>query len=164
MYQVKHTITGSEPLTLTEVKNFLKISYTLDDAFITELITSARALTEKLCGLSLVVDSIEYYTTDFEDSYLLPFPEHDAIVEVKIGGVVTTDYIKTGLVQFEIEPNITQTYDTFSFYAKYTTKGTLPQGLKDVLLKIVADMYENRNAQAISQMAMALLLPFKKYC
>ena len=163
MFQIKHTITGTEPLLLADVKSFLKVEYTLDDAFITDLITAARRLAELYCNRSLIADTIEYYTTDSEDSYLLPYPEHDAIAEVKISDLVITDYTKTGLSQFTIIPNTNTTVTPFSLYVKYSTTGKLPEGIKSVLMKIVADMYENRNDQQLSKMAMALLLPYKVY-
>lgn len=53
-YIVEEVAPGAEPLALNDVKNFLKVQVSNDDAFIQELIQSAREFVEGFTGRSLV--------------------------------------------------------------------------------------------------------------
>lgn len=60
---------GAEPVTLTEVKNFLRVEIDDDDALIATIITAAREAVEVFTGRSLInkgylqtLDSFPYYT------------------------------------------------------------------------------------------------------
>ena len=154
--QIKETITGTEPLTASEVKSYLKVDFTTDDTLIGTLITGVREQIEQFTGLALVVKTIEYFDDEIEEEIKLPFPEHDAITEVKINGVVSTGYIKTGLSQFIIKPNTTQTEtssDDYGFYCKYTTLGTCPTAIKNEMLKLIDEKYRNRGNSFEGQIA-----------
>jgi hypothetical protein len=59
--------TGSEPLALADVKNFLKIDTTdtTDDTLITGLITAARERAETITGRSLITSNWTYWLDSF---------------------------------------------------------------------------------------------------
>jgi|ERR1017187_4216174 hypothetical protein len=65
--------TGVEPLTLTEVKNFLKVDVTdtTDDALISGLITAARQRAETITGRSLITSQWTYYLNSFPYNWQL---------------------------------------------------------------------------------------------
>ncbi|NIA28716.1 MAG: hypothetical protein GWP06_02235 [Actinobacteria bacterium] len=162
-FQTKSVNSGTEPVTLAEAKAALKVDYSTEDDYITSLITSARAFAERFCNRSLIAKTITYFNDEQSTSYLLPYPEHSAINTVKINDVTTTDFTQTGLVQFSVNLDLVQTLSDFTIEVAYTTTGNLPDGMKPILLKIIADMYENRNNQELSPTAMAQLLPYKVY-
>ena len=56
-YAVRMTPPASEPLSLAEVKTFLRIDGSADDSILTTLIASARIMAEELTGKSLITQS-----------------------------------------------------------------------------------------------------------
>ena len=145
--QIKYSEIGTEPITSTEVKSWLKVDFTDEDTLISSLITQVRELAEEFSGLSLVVKTIEYFEEDEEilsDWIKLPYPAHDSITEVN--GEVVTDYYSSGLNQKRIKiiSFLTTDTDDKGLYVKYTTLGTCPSGVKLAMLKEIADVYENR--------------------
>ena len=147
--QIKYSSTGTEPITAAEVKSWLKVDFTTEDTLIGSLITQVREIAEEASGLSLIDKTIEYFEDDIEiisDWVKLPYPEHDEVTEVKVNGIVSTDYIKTGLTQFIIKVTGVQTIDgdDNGLYVKYTTTGNCPAGVKLAMLKSIAETYEKR--------------------
>lgn len=145
--QIKETITGlTEPITLTEAKNYLKVDFTTDDTLIGLLITSVREQAEKYTGLSLIAKTLELFNDEIPETITLPYPEHSEVTEVKLNGVVTTGYYKTGLTQFILSfTEITNTtVDNSGLYVKYKCSGSCPSGLKALMLKEIDEAYRNR--------------------
>lgn len=145
--QIKKTITGVEPITLSEAKLHLKADYNDEDSLISLLISSVRESLEKFTGLSLIASQIVYFDEEIEDEIKLPYPEHDAISEVKLNGEVSTSYTKTGLTQFIISPLATYVSTAISergIKVTYTTTGNCPEGLKVCMLKAIDEAYRNR--------------------
>lgn len=167
--QIKETVTGTEPVTATEVKNYLKVDFSNDDTLISDLITGIREQIELFTGLSLVEKSIEYFDEVIDDEIKLPYPEHDAITEVKINNEVSTAYIKTGLTQFIIKPTVISVNDANDYGIKitYTTKGTCPKGIKIEILKAIDEKYRNRGNTfegAIADLSENSYANLAKYC
>lgn len=168
--QIKESNIGSEPITATEVKNYLKIDFTTDDTLIGTLIKGVREQIEMFTGLSLVVKTIEYFDEEIAEEIKLPFPEHDAIVEVKLNGTASTSYVKTGLSQFIIKPNETTLLgdsDNYGFYCKYTTTGNCNQAIKNEMLKLLDEKYRNRGNTfegAISDLSENCYANLAKFC
>lgn len=162
-FQIKKTTTGAEPITVSEMKIYLKVDYTTDDTYIGELITAARTIAEDYCNRSFSVQTIEYLEVDPVFPISLPFPNHNAITEVKIDDVVTTDYTTTGLTQLNISLSALQgSALDGEFYVKYTTTGDITKAEKQTIMKIAAEMYENRNTD-FTDNGMSWLLPFRNY-
>lgn len=146
--QVKRTISGSEPVAVSDAKTYLKIDFSDEDALIGTLITGIRENIENFTGLALVEQTIIYFDEDIEEEILLPYPEHDAITEVAINGTATTDYIKTGINQFLIRPSIQYSSNTsaddYGIKITYTTTGDCKQAIKNEILKSLDEKYRNR--------------------
>ena len=49
----------SEPITLSEAKNYLRVDYSEDDALITALITSARVRLEQYAGVAMTERTLQ---------------------------------------------------------------------------------------------------------
>ena len=145
---IKETVTGLEPITLDDVKEYCKIDYESEDSLIVSLITAVRERIEKFTGLALVEKTIEVFYDYLPEQVKLPYPEHDAITEVQVNGTVSTDYTKKGISQFIIKPNAayiigTDTIDS-SLYVKYTTTGKCPEAVKIEMLRLIDEKYRNR--------------------
>jgi len=148
--QLRYSDVGTEPITATEVKSWLKIDISDDDTLIGSLITQIRQIAEEISGIALIDKTIEYFENDKEtlsDWFSLPFPPHNAISEVKVNGsVITTDeYLKTGLEQFRLKISYAETdVNDSGVIVKYTTKNDCPEAIKLAMLKAIAETYEKR--------------------
>jgi len=167
--QIKQTITGSEQVTLSDAKVYLKVDYTDEDTLITSLIKGIREQVELFTGLALVAKTVEYFDEEIPETIVLPFPEHLAIVEVKLNGSISTDYYKTGLSQFIITPqfSVASQGSEHGIYIKYTTTGYCPEGIKLEMLKILDDKYRNRGNTfegSISELNENAYANLAKYC
>ena len=164
MYDIKRTITGTEPITINELKLYLKIDYTTDDTLLTELITAARQQAEEFCNRSFIAQTIDYYETDYSSPVRLPFPNHSAIISVKINDEAIS-YGVTGLNQFIVQLFGTVIVDSDTIKElkiQYTTTGVITAAEKNAIMKCIADMYENRS-MTITSNAYSWLMPHKIY-
>lgn len=174
MYDVKRTVTGIEPITLTEMKQFLLNRYDPDvtaDALLTSMITAARELAEQFCNRSFIAQTIEYTEymklkwSEETPEIKLPFPNHLTITEVKIADTITTDYELIGINTFTIQfngRNYTTNSDGTKFYVKYTA-GECNARQKNAIMQICKDMYENRGATPMSSNGFIILNVDKVY-
>ena len=168
--QIKQTVIGSEPLTASEVKSYLKVDFTTDDTLIGTLITGVREQIEEFTGLALVAKTIEYFDNEIPEEIVLPYPEHSEIVELKFNNEVSTAYVKTGLTQYIIKPTtitVNTDSDDYGIYIKYKTAGTCPQAIKNEMLKLLDEKYRNRGNTfegAISDLSENCYANLAKYC
>lgn len=157
---------ASEPLTLSEVKEFLRVDHSDDDATLAIFIAAARQLCESYTRLALMpttfeeyFDDFPQYTGTFKDEIRLSRSPVSAVTYVKyIDGNETTitanaaDY-KTDLVSqpARISPDNGWfgTYETINavfirYVAGYADAASVPAPLKHGMLLVIGDMYENR--------------------
>lgn len=74
----------SEPITVTEAKDWLGITGTTHDTKLTAAIIAARKKVEQLSGRSLVARTLKLIVYDYSDTVIeLPYPAINAIVSVK---------------------------------------------------------------------------------
>ena len=139
----------TEPITLTETKDFCKIDIGTDDALITELIKSAREMCEDYTGIGFVVHNITANIDNPNGGIYLPYGPIIAINSVKNADSEELDiddqYTISGKEFKRLltpkENNLTVEYE-----AGYST---LPNRLKLALLNTVYYLYDNR-AQSIN--------------
>ena len=163
--------TGSEPCTLQEAKDHLKVDYSTDDALITALISSVRHQLEQYTGVSYVARQVDIIAKlDGCHAFELPFgpaASLPTITELKVlGGAseVLTSYTTYGGVGEFIQIIPTDYPRTFAvtYTSGYTT---LPTALKQAVLHQIAYLYEHRgdeDIQGISPTATMLLKPFRR--
>jgi hypothetical protein len=65
---------GTALITLSDMKTYLKISTTADDALITAMIEAATIHAEAFCGRDLRDNVYEFLTTDFGEISVIDFP------------------------------------------------------------------------------------------
>ena len=167
--QIKETITGSEPISSTEAKSWLKVDFSTDDTLIGMLITSVREQAEKYTGLGLIEKTIELFDEEIPAKIKLPYPDHLEVTEVKLNNIITTGYTKTGLSQFILSfTEVTNlTADNSGLYVKYKCTGTCPTGLKALMLKEIDEQYRNRGNTfegAIVDLSANFYASAAKYC
>ena len=135
MLNIQRTITGVEPLTLDEVKSWLRVEYSADDALLLTVITEVRGLAEEWLNRSLVDSSI-VAEGDARESLFLPYgPDFQINYLVDEAGDPIQYTVEVGDIWFPIPTNFTLAYDTTA---------SVPPGLKLVLMQLVAFVYENR--------------------
>lgn len=80
---IKFSSPGSEPFTVDEAKEDLKIDFTDDDTVLTRLIKASRKAVENYCSVSLIARTVTL-TIDFEEEFELPYGPIGTITSVKI--------------------------------------------------------------------------------
>ena len=99
--KVTKTVTGTEPVTLAEAKEYLRVFHDTEDNVITQMITNARKVLEMATGLSLVEQTIEIHTV-IRDSFTLPYGPISSVTFATIDDVdIDDDYIdeETGIIK-----------------------------------------------------------------
>lgn len=156
--------TVTEPVTLAEVKDWLKIETTDEEDLLEKLITSARELCESYTGVGFIERSIIAILNNSCGNIYLPYsPVTSAVVLKDVDdNTITSPSIRGNLSKWISHPI------TDYIKAEYTAgHETLPEHFKTALLTSIAYLYEHRGdeeAGKLSPMAMQLLTPYKLVC
>jgi len=180
-----------EPVTLDEAKRHLRISSDSDDLYVSALITAAREMVESFTERALISQSWEIYLDEFPTGnptyeVEMPLPPLSAVASVKyydsddqLQTLSSDEYHvdtkrKPGrLVAVDDWPD---TYDrpnavTIAFTAGYGASGdTVPTPIKQAILLLIGEMYENReetivgvSASQLPLTAERLLFPYRVF-
>jgi len=139
-----------EPVSRTDVKNWLRIDYTTDDSLIDSLVNAARVHIEKLTGRSLVNKKIRanIELSGFVPNVWmidLPYSPLICVDEVKIKEGINDYDTLTVNDDYEVIGGKLWMYNRGIFNVTYQAGyGTIPQDLKNDILTLVSWMYENR--------------------
>jgi uncharacterized phiE125 gp8 family phage protein len=150
MRQIKiNTTLGSEIITASEVKNYVRIDTSADDALIATMITQARIWAENFISRDIVSKNRTYYI-DRTDTGLfdLPFSPVASISQITINNIITTNYEILGLDNETIELD-QGSADRVKI--TYITSGLNDSLLKQALLQLVSTYYDNRADFIVSQ-------------
>jgi hypothetical protein len=173
---------ATEPVELSVVKKWLKITFTDDDSVITTLITDARKTIEEYCSISLVLKEItaiiELYPANNRSriEVELPYgpinPETVADITVQLmkcdgtGSYDTMtlneDYYFIGTAFPKLVVKVPGVYK-ITYGAGYAT---VPSKAIDAMQSEIAYQYENRgdeNKAGISEMAKRKAQPLKRF-
>ncbi len=130
----------TEPVTVAEARDYLRITTTSEDTLIEELITDARERLEKFTNLSFGEKTLMCRWDSLSDWAEIPYqPNADISACVNDDGDTLTYEVK-GLEYKYLYCN-NSTGVTITYTAGFTT---LPKALKVAILKEVATSYENR--------------------
>lgn len=146
--------TVTEPLTLSVVKNYLKVDYNNDDALIAELMLSARQFAENHMSLSLAAQSFEAtYENELPSFIVLPMSPIANIISViveDLNGNQTTFLSNVYRLSAERYLHFYQYIAGERIYVRYQTSANLGQqaDLKRAMLAHIALMYEGRGSDA----------------
>lgn len=139
----------SEPITLAQAKNYLKVDFDDDNDLITSLIASARVRLEKYAGVAMSARTLQVvaYVDEFIELPYAPLNNITKVeywdngdwVEMSIGDyyILGTTYKKIYMVA-----NNRMEY-RFTYTCGYTT---IPQPMITALYKLIADLYDYRES------------------
>lgn len=141
MRQIKvNSLLGNEIITLGDVKNYVRIDSDDDNAIITNMITQARIWCENYISRDIVPKNRTYYLSDTSGLFDLPFAPVATIVSVTVEGEAAT-YTEYGLDDLSIELD---GGPSSNVKVTYTTAGLNDGLIKQALLQMVSNLYDNR--------------------
>lgn len=151
----------TEPLTLQEVKNHLRVDANYDDALLSSCITSARMYFESQCEISIASQELLLALDSFDDIVYLPRGPVQSIEDISYADSENNqdsmaDWIEDLVSNpARITPAFGQSWPAtaevvnavqVSYTTGYTTPSMVPKLLKSGMLFYVAHLYENRSA------------------
>ncbi len=178
------TAPASEPITTAEAKTHLRVSGSDEDSYIDSLVTAARQWVELYTGLALITQTI---TEKWDD-----FPSGSNPIELRIAPVIgslsitykaddgttttwaSSEYVTSLALPVPIvapaqgyyypSPILELAAVTLSYSAGYGAAAAVPKAIKQAILLLVGDMYEQRqdSVKQLPTTAERLLQPFKR--
>lgn len=139
-----------EPVSLTDAKAWMRITYTDDDVLISDLISSARKHIEKLSGVSFVNKSIRsnIELTGYQPNVWMvdvPYSPLICVDELKYKSGFNTYDILVKNEDYEIIGGKIWLYMGGNYIIKYQAGySSLPDDIRSDILTLVAWSYENR--------------------
>ena len=141
MRQIKvNSLLGNEIITLGDVKNYVRIDSDDDNAIITNMITQARIWCENYISRDIVAKNRTYYMDSTSGLFDLPFAPVATIESVTVEGEAAT-YTEYGLDDLSIELDGGPSNNV---KITYTTAGLDDGLIKQALLQMVSNLYDNR--------------------
>ena len=141
MRQIKvNSLLGNEIITLGDVKNYVRIDSDDDNAIITNMITQARIWCENYISRDIVAKNRTYYMDSTSGLFDLPFAPVATIESVTVEGEAAT-YTEYGLDDLSIELDGGPSNNV---KITYTTAGLNDGLIKQALLQMVSNLYDNR--------------------
>jgi len=150
---------ASEPLSRTEVKNYLKVSYSTDDDLIDILIKSARQWVERHCNIGLLPQTVTEVFDDFpEELSVSPLRAVSAISYKDSDGNTQTWASDQYVVDsYQNPPRVHTSYGvqyptirdeinavSAVYTVGYDDASAMPAPIKQAMFLTIADAYENR--------------------
>ena len=160
--QIISTIGVTEPVTLAEVKNYLRITNDRDDDYINSIIPNARIRAERYLNSDIVSKQRREYFDQITEAINLRYAPIASVDSVVIDGetmTVDTDYTVEGLDNplFKLEQSSAD-----KVTITYTTAGIDAQLVKPGVLALVAELYHSRT-EKVSTNWRSFLSPFKVF-
>jgi uncharacterized phiE125 gp8 family phage protein len=160
--QIISTIGVTEPVTLAEVKNYLRITNTRDDDYINSIIPNARIRAERYLNSDIVSKQRREYFAEISEAINLRYAPIASVDTVVIDGetmTVDTDYTVEGLDNplFKLEQTIAEKVSI-----TYTTSGIDASLVKPGVLALVAELYHSRTEKVTTNWR-SFLSPFKVF-
>lgn len=137
-----NSTTGSEILTTSEAKDFIRVDTSADDTIIGQMITQARIWCENYISRDIVAKNRTLYLASVNERFVLPFSPVASISSVTVEGTATTDYETYGLDDTIIALNMLPSKEV---KVTYVTSGQDDSLLKQAISQLVATYYDNRN-------------------
>ena len=135
---ITRTATGAEPVSLPDMKAYLRVFHNSEDGVITALIKSARKILEDATGLSLVATDITLKAV-IHGEFRLPYGPVDTVTKLEVDGEdvsgdLELDVIdKTGVLeaQYSAGPYDCETAvkELIAFNYANRGEGTIPQSV-----------------------------------
>lgn len=172
---------AAEPLTLVDVKAQCRIDYTDEDTLLSGYITAARETIERETSRALLTQTFELGLDDFperSDRIRIPRGQLQSIVSVTYVDTALTSYTMTQGTDFLVNqyaepaevvlpfnhvwPQLVLSSSApvvIQFTAGWADAASVPQGIKQAMLMLIADWYENREDVYVGRSAAAVSVP-----
>lgn len=137
-----NSTTGSEIVSTSEAKDFIRVDTSADDTIIGQMITQARIWCENYISRDIVAKNRTLYLASVNERFVLPFSPVASISSVTVEGTATTDYETYGLDDKIISLNNLPSKEV---KVTYVTSGQSDSLLKQAITQLVATYYDNRN-------------------
>lgn len=149
----------TEPVSLSEMKEYAKIENSNDDGLVTALIISAREICEKYTGVSMVQRQITAWFNNCNGGIYLPYGP--------VGTITGVYDLEGNVVDYEVQGSEYKQILTPKMALKAVYQGgaaTCPEVFKTAIKAQVLFMYENRgdSQELMSAIAQLILKPFKR--
>ena len=161
---------STEPITLAEAKNYLRIENVKDDALITSQISAARELAENYLSRDILPRQRQVFFNRVSEPFTLPYAPINTGVDITITveDVAYTDFEVKGfnnptiVMNYQIEENGDfYIIDTRDVLVSYTTLGINDANIKQGVLAAVAFLYYGRDAKMATNYT-SFLSPHRK--
>ena len=149
----------TEPVTLTEVKSHLNITFSDYDTYLTDMIEQVRELAEEYTGSAIVAQTITVAVRNDLGGIYLPFGP-------VVGTPTVTDSDDAAVTDAEFQGVDFLQLMTKSSYLKLVyTAGytTVPAGLKRAILEEIAYQWNHRGDESVPEISPQAKSKFKKY-
>lgn len=141
MPEIKVTATtGSEIVTVSAAKDFIRIDTSDDDTLIGDMIEQARLWCENYISRDIVAKTRVYYLEEADSRFDIPFAPLASISSVTVDGTAA-DYDTYGVYDEVILLNSLPAKD---IKVTYTTEGMNDGLLQQAILQLVSTYYDNR--------------------
>jgi uncharacterized phiE125 gp8 family phage protein len=160
----------TEPVSLTEAKNFLRVDTADDDSLINHLIKTSRQIAEEYLGKSLITQTLQLQFDHYTPAVvnLLRGPVQNVVAVI----IVAADFTESTLpasayrltagkrqLVFDVAPmgHIVQVLYT----AGYGEAEDVPEPVKQGMLQHIAAMYENRGQNELPVTVRSSYAPYR---
>ena len=138
-----------EPVTLDDVKLFLRIDTTDDDAQLEDLVRSARVQVERRASLCLISRAVRFTLPICGTRVRLPVAPAQSLIEVRIEGSVVEAELDSR--PYPAWLHLSRRYEGFAevdIIAGFgDTDADVPVPLRQAILLLVADAFEHRERE-----------------
>jgi len=165
---VLYTPPTEEPLTINDIRDFLRIDNTDSDMLLEAMITAARNWAEQVTGRALITQTWTYYLDDWPDEDYVKLP-YAGPLQSPITSLVYTDYANTAttwtatnyIADIKSTPGrLVLAYDIawptvtlypvnpicITYVCGYGTPDNVPEPIKIAMKIAISDMFENRES------------------
>lgn len=170
----------TEPITRDEAKIHLRVDGTAEDTYIDGLIIAARQMVEQYLNRALITQTIEQRQANFDGGIRVFRNPIISITSIKHqdtdnveATILAANYsLKNGTEPATIDPAYGKTWPTttgekdnvvITYTAGYGAATDVPQLIKQAMLLIIGDLYENRQdaKRTMPQASECLLNPYR---
>lgn len=166
------TAPATEPLTLSEVKSFIKVDSADDDTLITNLISTVRIAAEKFLKVSFINQSwklsYDKYCPSVVKMVMGPVQSITSVDAIARDGIVTTInsdnyYLSCGNQKLIFDANVVSHRVEIVYLSGYgALSSDVPNPIKQGMLSHIAAIYDGRaGANSIPSQSKTLYAPYK---
>jgi len=131
---------ATEPVSLADAKNYIKVDFTDDDTLITSMIDMAIIWCENYLSRDIVSKTRKYYMDKTNGLFDLPFSPVTSISSVKINGVAATyDVLGLNNETIELHSGAAEKVEV-----EYITEAVFNDLIQGAILQLVSTYYDNR--------------------